>query len=288
MKKRLLTGTIIAIVYVGIYLLTLFVHPIFYDVFTILLMITGALEVGRALSGKFGKPIEVLVIADILIGYLCFILVNTFVGNGTGVAAYFGVLVIAFLVCILWNIFSKTLTIRNVTSTILVLIYPSALLIYMLGLNYLGDRFRVAALLVTVIVATMTDTFAYLVGSTVKGPKLCPTVSPNKTISGAVGGLLGGIAGGAIVLLLSVFDALGVRMIGDSTVTNILHFLFLGLGASVFTQIGDLIASYIKRLCGIKDFGTVLPGHGGIMDRIDGLMVSGVFVYIYMIILSAL
>lgn len=288
MKKRLLTAIIIAVVYVGTLLLTILVHPVFFDIFTVLLMILAGLEVSRAIGGKYGKPIDLLIVADILVGYLCFILVNTFVGGGTGVTAYFGVLAVAFLACVICNIASKVMTLRNVTSTILVLIYPVSLLIYMLGLNYLGDQFRIAAILLLFLVSTLTDTFAYVVGISIRGPKLCPKVSPNKTISGAVGGLLGGMAGGAIVLLFSLFDVLGVRMLGASTVTNILHYLVIGLGGSVFTQVGDLIASYLKRLCGIKDFGTILPGHGGIMDRIDGMIVNGVFIYIYMIVLSML
>lgn len=288
MKKRLLTAIIIAVVYVGTLLLTILVHPVFFDIFVVLLMIMAGLEVSRAVAPKYGKPIDLLIIAHILVGYLCFILVNTFVGNGTGVTAYFGVLVVAFLACIVVNIASKVMTLRNVTSTVLVLVYPVSLLIYMMGLNYLGDHYRVAAVLLLFLVATLTDTFAFLVGITLRGPKLCPKVSPNKTISGAIGGLLGGLLGGAIVLLFSLYGVLGVQPLGNSTVTNILHYLIIGLGGSVFTQVGDLIASYLKRLCGIKDFGTILPGHGGVMDRIDGMTVAGVFIYLYIIVLSML
>lgn len=70
MKKRLLTGIIIAVVYVGVLLLTILVHPVFFDIFTVLLMIAAGLEVSRAISGKYGKPIDILIVADILIGYL--------------------------------------------------------------------------------------------------------------------------------------------------------------------------------------------------------------------------
>lgn len=286
MKKRLLTGIIIAVVYVGTVLLSVLVHPVFFDIFAVLLMIAAGLEVSRAISAKYGKAMDIFIVADILLGYFCFVLVNHFWGKGGGITAYYGVLALIFIALIVYNMASKVTTLRNVTSTIFTLIYPVSLIIYMLGLNYLGDPFRVAAIMLLFLVTTMTDTFAFIVGTTIKGPKLCPKISPKKTISGAVGGILGGVAGGAIVLLFSIFDVLNVQPLGTSTVTNILHYLLIGLGASVFTQTGDLIASYLKRLCGMKDFGTILPGHGGIMDRIDGMMVSGVFIYIYMAVLS--
>ena len=61
-----------------------------------------------------------------------------------------------------------------------------------------------------------------------------------------------------------------------------MHFIMLGLLGSVFNQIGDLVASYLKRKCGIKDYGTFMPGHGGVLDRIDGMMFNAVVIYIYL------
>ena len=74
MKKRLLTAIIIAVVYVGTLLLTILVHPVFFDIFTVLLMILAGLEVSRAIGDKYGKPIDLLIVADILVGYLCLII----------------------------------------------------------------------------------------------------------------------------------------------------------------------------------------------------------------------
>lgn len=287
MKTRFLTGIIIAIVYVGTVLLSLLVQPVFFDVFVVLLMLAGALEVGKAVSPKFGQTLDILVLSDVLLGYLAFVLVQYFWGKG-GVAAYFAVLIVAAAACVIYTRASKRMTARSGASTLLVLLYPVTILIYTLGLNYLPDPFRVPSILLIFLVSTLTDTFAYLVGCSLKGPKLCPKISPKKTISGAVGGIFGGMIGGAVVLLLSEFSVLGVVPVGQSLGTNIAHFLVIGFVGSVFNQAGDLVASYLKRLCGIKDYGHILPGHGGIMDRIDGMMMVGVFVYIYMLVLAIL
>ena len=117
------------------------------------------------------------------------------------------------------------------------------------------------------------------VGSAFKGPKLLPNVSPNKTISGAIGGLIGGVLGGIIIYAISYFHLFGIELIFADTVTNVIFYAAMGLGVSIACQAGDLIASYIKRYCMVKDYSNFLPGHGGFMDRIDGVLVAGIFVF---------
>lgn len=70
-------------------------------------------------------------------------------------------------------------------------------------------------------------------------------------------------------------------MLTDGWATTIINFVALGLFGSVFDQLGDLMASFVKRRAGIKDYSNLLPGHGGVLDRIDGFMLCGVFYYIY-------
>lgn len=106
-----------------------------------------------------------------------------------------------------------------------------------------------------------TDIFAYFAGRTFGGPKLMPMVSPKKTISGAVGGLAAGM------LLGSAFS---YWLTGEVS-----FFLVILAGLlSIVGQAGDLFESWIKRRFGVKDSGRLIPGHGGLMDRIDGLIVS--------------
>lgn len=117
--------------------------------------------------------------------------------------------------------------------------------------------------LIGVVVAT--DSAAYFVGKTLSGPKLAPAISPNKTFSGALAGLLGG---GAASLLLCY-------LIGNSANTWSTSLVF-GIAVSFAAQTGDLMKSYLKRIRGVKDTGSILPGHGGILDRCDGLLAGAV------------
>ena len=114
--------------------------------------------------------------------------------------------------------------------------------------------------------ACFTDTFAYFVGSFLGKHKMCPKISPKKTIEGAVGGVLGCIL--ANVILYAVYD----NFIFENPVHNYLPIIVASVITSVVGMCGDLTASLIKRNYGIKDFGNLIPGHGGIMDRFDSIL----------------
>jgi phosphatidate cytidylyltransferase len=105
-----------------------------------------------------------------------------------------------------------------------------------------------------------TDTFAYVAGRAIGGPKLWPSVSPNKTWAGLVGGVA------AAALFSFLFARLSTLAIEPMTAA------FLGAGLAIVAQGGDLFESWLKRRAGVKDSGRLLPGHGGIMDRVDGLV----------------
>lgn len=114
--------------------------------------------------------------------------------------------------------------------------------------------------------AWMTDTFAYFSGKFLGKHKLCPNVSPNKTIEGAVGGVIGAVV--MNLVLFFVFDKFFF------TVHTLVWWQIIIISAvlSVVSMFGDLSASIIKRNHGIKDFGKIFPGHGGVMDRIDSCL----------------
>lgn len=125
------------------------------------------------------------------------------------------------------------------------------------------------------------DTAAYFAGRAFGRRKLAPTVSPHKTVEGAVGGIVGSVAAG--VLLTVVYHALSAAYPVLSIQVKPRHYLillFMGAVASVLGILGDLFASAVKRQAGIKDYGTIFPGHGGILDRFDSVMFIAPFVSI--------
>jgi len=125
------------------------------------------------------------------------------------------------------------------------------------------DAAGLAAVVVLLVLVWATDSFAYFAGRTLGGPKLWPRVSPKKTWSGSIGGLVGG------VVLASIVAALfGIR-VGPLLV------LCLAL-LSIVSQAGDLFESAIKRHFDKKDSGCIIPGHGGMMDRVDGLIFAAI------------
>lgn len=113
-----------------------------------------------------------------------------------------------------------------------------------------------------------SDILAYFSGYLFGKHKLCPDLSPKKTIEGAIGGTLG------TTLLAMVFGYFFARDL-------LIHTAIIGFLGSLFSQAGDLSASAFKRQMGIKDYGNLIPGHGGILDRFDSVIFTAPFVYIY-------
>ena len=131
-----------------------------------------------------------------------------------------------------------------------------------------GDMAGLWAILFLFAVVWATDTLAYFVGRAVGGPKLAPSISPGKTWSGAIGGAAAGTLAG-----------IGVAAVAASPASPWL----IGLAAlvlSVLSQAGDLFESGLKRRFGVKDSGWMIPGHGGVMDRVDGLVAAAIALYV--------
>ncbi|MDE0299304.1 MAG: phosphatidate cytidylyltransferase [Candidatus Poribacteria bacterium] len=131
---------------------------------------------------------------------------------------------------------------------------------------------QVGSSLVFFLLATVWcgDSGAYLIGSTLGKRKLCPAISPNKTIEGAVAGLITGTAGGFAVWFLLMRESV-----------DVVHVPILGLSLGIISQISDLSESIIKRNAQVKDSSSAVPGHGGLLDRCDGLIFSSPALYYY-------
>lgn len=145
--------------------------------------------------------------------------------------------------------------------------YAGAMLLAPLILRFDPDYGMQAILLLFAVVWT-TDVLGYFAGRAFGGPKLCPAISPKKTWSGAIAGALGAML--VAFGLVHLFEALFEKFF------NPVAWVAIGLALSIVAQCGDLIESWVKRRFGTKDASQIIPGHGGVMDRLDGFWAAAV------------
>lgn len=147
---------------------------------------------------------------------------------------------------------------------LVVIALPNASLIYLYNLQ------NGMILLIWLVLSIWSiDTVAYFVGKNLGGWKVCPMISPNKTWSGLTGAVLTSIA---VSCLTSIFFRL----------FTISHSLIIGFVIAIAAQLGDFTESAIKRICSVKDASNIIPGHGGVLDRVDGFIFTAPLVAIYL------
>ena len=314
MKKRIFTGAIILLV-TAIFLLSRLYTSYAFDVFIGILAILGCVEVARVLERKrfFTNIIFVGCFPAIIYIAMSIGILNE--RDWMHYILYFVIIMFAlFLINFLYTYLFTNITkkekdrygvfesdakyaFKKSMNSAFVMIYPALLFTSLFVINHFFEfafveyfQYENASIitlffLTFVFAITMfTDTFALVVGKLVKGPKLCPLISPNKTISGAIGGLIFGGCGGLLVYyLFSINNIFKEAMV----LFNIYwwQILIISLVTSIVGQIGDLVASALKRSARVKDYGTIFPGHGGVMDRVDGLIFNSVVVLISLFIL---
>lgn len=207
------------------------------------------------------------------VGYLNCILITIlqFVDKEKLYAAMLIVLAMSMLILFIEQIITGgKKTIVDIMVTIFGIAYVPFLLVFFtllrakqpMGLIYIAYIFTSA---------WGSDTFAYLIGKKFGKYKLTP-ISPKKTVEGAIGGIVG-------ALLFSLIYTIGMNNLMNLSI-NYLHIAIVTFVLAIIGEIGDLAASGIKRYCGIKDFSDLLPGHGGMLDRIDSLLLITPFAYI--------
>ncbi len=174
---------------------------------------------------------------------------------------------------------------EGMAASLLPLMYPGVFFVMLMQLLSAGSRAVVMVILVLAFFsASINDVFALFCGMLFGRHKLSPELSPKKTIEGSIGGMLFCVAFSVAVppLLKMIFSHDAIFIAQLSALPPLWSFGILGLVAGAFSQIGDLSASMIKRRCGIKDYGKLLPGHGGIMDRMDGVLFCGAVCLIFL------
>ncbi len=147
--------------------------------------------------------------------------------------------------------------------------YLSSAFIFIVLIAGYYKPFNPNILLGTFILVWVNDTFAYLVGKNFGKQKLFPTISPKKTVEGFLGGVF--------------FCCIASYFIAKFTLTlNFTSWLILSIIVSVFGTLGDLIESKYKRQAGVKDSGVIMPGHGGLLDRLDSIIFAAPFIYLFL------
>lgn len=299
--KRVLMGALIATIFVAVIIAGEFYDRFIMSIFMYIVIGICVLEIRYAFGDKIDKRYNVLIWIYALgfgIPYFYF----GFIGI---VLFTLGIFICCAIVTILdEGKFDSLITIA------FILIYPALLLSSLLYINkcastkvidstaevypylstsILGEQllpYHTVGLALVFAVSCFTDASALIFGKLFGKHKLCPTLSPNKTVEGAIGGIIGGVVAASLVFYL--FEVLTVFKTGLPVKMSlkILNYSLIGVLGSVCTQLGDLIASMVKRSCNIKDFSHLLGSHGGFMDRFDGIMLNGCFVaLIYLFIL---
>lgn len=156
---------------------------------------------------------------------------------------------------------------------ILTTFYLTSGFIFMLLIANFNNQFTPLLLLGGFILVWVNDSAAYIVGKNFGKQKLFPSISPKKTVEGFLGGLF-------FACISSYFIALYTETL------NFNHWLILAIIVSVLGTLGDLIESKFKRQAGVKDSGVIMPGHGGLLDRLDSIIFAAPFIYLFLRITS--
>lgn len=316
MKQRIITGAMV----LAVLILVLFARNIstyIFDAFVVILATIGAYEMTNLLAKSNMYNNKYVPIFYPIVAYAIYLLcINLDLKWYMILLIELSVLILIVGLLALFGItFSKrtnneiktrnlkirsdTFSIFKALHTLFACLYPTALIFALILINNLGTAsyvfvkskeyltlFATFGLVITFVIPIFTDTFAYLTGSLIKGKKLCPNISPNKTISGAIGGLLWG--GASAVVTFIMFNSIPkyAEMFADFGV-QFWHFIIIGLIASVLCQLGDLLESKLKRNANVKDSGSLFPGHGGILDRIDSHLFCAPAIFLALVIFIA-
>ena len=190
-------------------------------------------------------------------------------GNDKLVLSGIGLLFIGFSLLFLFRIRSIDTAAREVAFALLAFIYIPFLLMHLVQLRQ--TPFGIQWLFVVMLIVMTNDSAAYYSGSAFGKHRLYPLVSPKKSIEGAIGGLIGSLCG-TLLAKLTFFPQLTFT---DAVAT--------ALVVGVVGQSGDLFESLLKRSFGVKDSGTIIPGHGGVLDRLDSILFAAPITYYYVL-----
>lgn len=301
MKQRTITAIIMIIVFVPIVIIQNEVFITLFQILMLALLLISVFEMMQMYSKKkpFSKTMKVIIFISTIIVYLSALKKPVFPDsylpeymsilglNVEFLPVFSGITLVLFASMVFSHHFDGV----DIGKAWTIIIYCGLGFSSVTSLRMFGIRIIVYLLLVT----TLTDTFAYFVGVKFGKHKMAPTISPKKSWEGAIGGTIIASIIATIYamyygdLFASAFGPVGAQTIFDGFIVTDFSFtqgfilvLVISVLTSISGQIGDLVASKFKRTYDIKDFGKILPGHGGILDRFDSAIFASMFlVFLY-------
>lgn len=303
---RLLTGAVYALILLVFFAGKIFVHKVVFDVLIVLFSVIGSYEMIRAFGDRLHKSqkivamvfsqlvVIVYIVADIIFTDVLGVALpgdNPMNAVGRNYAPHAALVVFILGIAVIFGLLvygHERMSLESVGNTLIAYLYPSVFLVVMSVCNHFAV-FSDAAIALVFVISPAADSFAYLFGRALgkKLPaKLAPHVSPKKTLIGGFGGLIGGAIGGVAVFFISgltgCVDLTGVAQFTFQAPVflwkELPFFIGMGILIAAFSQFGDLVESAFKRKLGIKDMGNILPGHGGVLDRIDSSLYASLIV----------
>lgn len=191
--------------------------------------------------------------------------------------AFLPLLIVACLIVMVYVLFHGEPHLDDILMSLMPLFSVTLPGMCLLAQGTAPERWQQVLLLsLSFLVPTLGDMAAYFIGSRYGKRRLIPAVSPNKTVIGAVAG-----QAGSLIVAFALYGLALLCAPADAALPPVWHFAVIGLLCGVVGQIGDLYASLVKRHCGIKDYGSIFPGHGGMMDRLDSVLFVSVLIYLY-------
>lgn len=259
----ILLSAVIACTVVGSYAL---------GVLVLLFIVAGLYEIFRAFEQKGYKPMKIpgfcfagIFLLQLIFGSPDIFHIYLFENeNFSWSGPLFVLLLLTMLTVMVFR--HKKYTPADAAVTFFGAFYVTVLTSFALSLREIdGGKGGLFVFLLAMITDVCSDTFAYEVGSRIGKHKLIPAVSPKKSVEGSIGAFAGSIIGGLLLGVLFIYT-------GWFTAIKLFWYPVVGLFVGFLSQVGDLSASMIKRYVGIKDFSNIIPGHGGVIDRLDSLM----------------
>ena len=271
MENKLLNNRYIGSLIILPFLIFLFAGGIYLKCFVLTLSLAGMHELYSVSKFKSINPLGFMGYALCIVYYLA-------LGKNIDYEFTLFAVIIAMLLMFFIPVFTNNkYNYVDISITLLAFLYISVFFSFIVLVdNKVYGNYFVWLIFIS---SWMCDTCAYYIGRTFGKHKLCPKISPKKTVEGSIGGLLG------CTISCGFF---GVFAISQGVPVSLIHFIIIGIICGVFSQFGDLAGSSYKRFVGVKDYGHLIPGHGGILDRFESSLFSGFVIFFYLTFLLSL